>query len=456
MHSSNQEIADKEAKFDLNELFFSITDHESRIVSGNDVFVRISEYPRNELIGSFHNIVRHPDMPKIIFKTLWDYLKAGRPIAAYVKNRTKSGSYYWVLAAVFPTEDRYISIRIKPSSAIFASVRALYFKLLMAESKEGMEESGRILPSLLKELGYENYDHFMGEALLGELKGCEHAAQQCIAENQAESHPSGSDANLTQISREIETLIGCYDRWFERVGLFIGMKKVFEERGEALRFHARDIVFLSLNASVASYRVEEGGETFGILARDVRINAKENDRLISDIYRALHRLSAVLNEMVFTVAAVHLQLIMTGYFVDELKCRNSAVSLVEAAENMEVLSELIVLSSDRLSSLHYEIETQIRQSLKHLDLLEQQVMYLGYIQIYGIIEAAAKNESAGFGGIFSQLKILISQTTGEIEVMQKTGENFVRESRSLASETVGISETLERLQTSIQNLKKGL
>ena len=160
----------KEAKFDINELFFSITDQDSTIRSGNEVFIRISGYKKDELIGSFHNIIRHPDMPKILFKTFWEYLQAGKPIVAYVKNKTKEGGYYWVLAVVFPLNDRYVSIRIKPNSKLFAAAKELYFKLLMAETKDTVEASATLFPQLLSELGYTSYDHFMSEVLLQELQ----------------------------------------------------------------------------------------------------------------------------------------------------------------------------------------------------------------------------------------------------------------------------------------------
>ncbi len=88
----------REAKFEIDELFFSITDQASTILSGNEVFVRISGYKKEELLGQFHNIIRHPDMPRVVFKMLWDHLKRDKPVVAYVKNKTKDGGYYWVLA----------------------------------------------------------------------------------------------------------------------------------------------------------------------------------------------------------------------------------------------------------------------------------------------------------------------------------------------------------------------
>jgi PAS domain S-box-containing protein len=95
---------ENEAAFGVHEIFFSITEHDSTILSGNEVFVQISGYTKEELTGRYHNLVRHPDMPRILFKTLWEYLQAEKPIVAYVKNRTKEGDYYWVLAAVFPSK----------------------------------------------------------------------------------------------------------------------------------------------------------------------------------------------------------------------------------------------------------------------------------------------------------------------------------------------------------------
>ena len=91
MQEKEYSIVPKEANFDLQELFFSITKKDSSIVAGNETFTRISGYSRDEIIGQIHNIVRHPDMPRVIFKLFWDYLQANKPVVAYVKNRTKTG-----------------------------------------------------------------------------------------------------------------------------------------------------------------------------------------------------------------------------------------------------------------------------------------------------------------------------------------------------------------------------
>ena len=162
-------VSSQEAKFDLSELFFSITKTDSTILSGNETFVRISGYERDEIIGQFHNIIRHPDMPHVVFKTFWDFLNAGKSVAAYVKNRTKEGGYYWVFAVVFPLRERYVSIRIKPNAQLFDSVKELYAQLLKSQESLDMQESEQLLLEALKSLGYRDYEHFMNEALVEEL-----------------------------------------------------------------------------------------------------------------------------------------------------------------------------------------------------------------------------------------------------------------------------------------------
>lgn len=456
MNNKGCAIAMKEAKFDIHELFFSITDHASTILSGNEVFVRISGYKKEELIGSFHNIIRHPDMPRVVFKTLWDHLNHDKPVVAYVKNKTKDGGYYWVLAAVFPLDERYISIRIKPNSKIFEAVRELYFKLLIAENKGGMEASEPILLDLLNEAGYSGYDHFMSDTLLEELNDRTillHNNEVMDTETSVKQRSPLSDV-LSVLLGESNILMRQYQQWFNKIDMFKNVKSTFEEKGLLLRYLARDIVFLSLNASVASYKVASGGETFGVLASDIRINAKENDRLIGNIHTLSQSLSDTLNELIFTVSATRIQIEMVTYFIDEALENCNSIYVLELSENLDTLIELVLVYTEKLVVLQLRMDAVIQENLKQLDQLEQQVMYLGYIQVYGIIEAASNHdERIGFGGIFSQLKGLIAKTSEEITNMQKMGINFHTENRNLIEETAHIRVIVDQFRSKADAIK---
>jgi PAS domain S-box-containing protein len=162
-----------EEPFGLDEIFFSRTDKRGVIRAGNDVFRRVSGYDWDRLIGAPHKIVRNPDMPKSLFWLMWQTIQAGKPIAAYVKNRTAQGAWYWVLAAVMPIADGYISVRIKPTSPMFAQIKSIYREVLAAEQSQALspDKSADHLMRCLQGAGYRNYSDFMTRALDQELTG---------------------------------------------------------------------------------------------------------------------------------------------------------------------------------------------------------------------------------------------------------------------------------------------
>ncbi len=149
-----------------NDFLVSKTDIKGRITYCNQLFMKVAGYSESELLGKPHNIVRHPDMPRIIFKLLWDRIQNKKEIFAYVKNKTKNGGYYWVYANVTAsTDDKgniigYYSVRRKVNEQALPVIEDLYAKLLQAESRGGMDASQKYLNNLLKEKGV-SYDEFV-------------------------------------------------------------------------------------------------------------------------------------------------------------------------------------------------------------------------------------------------------------------------------------------------------
>ena len=130
-----------------DDFLVSKTDLKGRITYGNRIFIEYSGYSEAELLGKSHNIVRHPDMPRGVFKFLWDTLQSGRECFAYVKNRSKDGGYYWVFANVTPSFDAagqvegYFSVRRKPRSSGIAVLAPLYRQMLEVERRAGPREA---------------------------------------------------------------------------------------------------------------------------------------------------------------------------------------------------------------------------------------------------------------------------------------------------------------------------
>lgn len=103
--SANVHVTDREVTFHPDEVIVSKTDLKGRITNCNDVFLDIARYREAEVLGQPHSIIRHPDMPRSVFHLLWETIGHQSEIFAYVKNRTKTGDYYWVLAHVTPSYD---------------------------------------------------------------------------------------------------------------------------------------------------------------------------------------------------------------------------------------------------------------------------------------------------------------------------------------------------------------
>jgi len=131
-----------------DDFIVSKTDLKGIITYGNRIFIKMSGYSERELLGAPHNILRHPDMPRVVFKLLWDTLQANREISAYVKNLAKDGSFYWVWANITPSFDPsgspigYFSVRRKPRPEAIQVIEPIYRALLEAERRAGDGQAG--------------------------------------------------------------------------------------------------------------------------------------------------------------------------------------------------------------------------------------------------------------------------------------------------------------------------
>lgn len=160
-----------ERPFSDDEIIVSKTDLKGRVTYVNDVFVRVAVYPRAELMGAAHSIIRHPDMPRCVYQLMWDTIQAGREMFAYVVNLAKNGDHYWVFAHVTPTFDAagaitgYHSNRRTVKRSALPAVEELYARLRRVEGKENrkrdaVEAGMRELSAYLERRG-QTYDEFV-------------------------------------------------------------------------------------------------------------------------------------------------------------------------------------------------------------------------------------------------------------------------------------------------------
>jgi PAS domain S-box-containing protein len=148
---------DKEINLDPTKTIMSKTDTRGIIEYANEYFMEISGYEEFELMGRPHNIIRHPDMPKTIFKLMWDSIEKGQNIHAFVKNMAKDGRYYWVLTNFEIKKDAegnvisyYARRKAAPRNAIY-EIDRLYYILKSIENKQDMQTALNYFIGMLEE-----------------------------------------------------------------------------------------------------------------------------------------------------------------------------------------------------------------------------------------------------------------------------------------------------------------
>lgn len=165
INPTNQELT-----FSEDQILVSKTDTEGVITYCNDEFLNVSRYKESELIGQTHNIVRHPDMPQVIFMLLWSTIKSNREFNGYIKNLASDGGYYWVFANITASYSAnnellgYYSVRRKPDDNKLNYIKNLYLELLEIEEQssstgDAIKNSKHKLDSVLngRELGYDEF-----------------------------------------------------------------------------------------------------------------------------------------------------------------------------------------------------------------------------------------------------------------------------------------------------------
>jgi PAS domain S-box-containing protein len=181
---------DKEVSWDKNLELVSKTDQFGTILYCNENFVNISGYEEHELVGRPHSIIRHPDMPKVIFKILWDHISNGEDFHAVVKNMAKSGRFYWVITQfeIIKNDEGniigYIGRRRSVSDNVIRHFEKLYVKLLKIESEVSIKSAEDYIYGFLED-HKKTYQEFLSDIL----------AEDAMFKDIDERLAKGSDGN---------------------------------------------------------------------------------------------------------------------------------------------------------------------------------------------------------------------------------------------------------------------
>lgn len=397
----------EESPFGFEELFFSRTDERGIILSGNHVFQRVSAYGWSEILRKPHNIIRHPDMPKAVFWLLWDTIKKGRPIGAYVKNKAKDGRYYWVFAIVTPLNGQYLSVRLKPKGALFDIVINEYAALRRLETDRKLkpEESAGFLLSRLQELGFTDYSAFMASAL-----------SQVIGERDAE------------MSYETDDCISRFNELFTSAQMLL-------RNATAIFSVYKENEYVPLNLRVQAAQLGDFGAPIGVISNNYTTISAQIQKGIEQVVESGKDVVKTINEGLFLAGTARIQKDMHAYFLEEARedASHEGVSREEEMVNLEQQkAEYIERSIKGLEDISIHI-SQFQRACREMRKLTSG---LEVTRIMGKIEHARINDSA------ASLGSLIN----ELDTFQKAIQSGLKE----------IDQTNQTIQSHVNQLIKTL
>ncbi|MEQ8525954.1 PAS domain-containing protein [Gracilimonas sp.] len=442
----------QESPFSFEELFISVTDSKSNITYANDVFVRISKYDHEEVIGQLHKLVRHPDMPRAVFNIFWDYLNSDKPVAAYVKNLAKDGSYYWVMALAFPCNGGYLSIRLKPGSDLFKTIKGLYAKTLQFEKqkeqqldnkKQALEESQSYLLNLLKAEGFADYEEFMWNALQKEMAHRENNLSTTILAEKKNTDKNIVPPVLVKAESILSELVLELKNLKKIHGALIG-------HSDYILKLARSILLLSLNAQIGSSKLDQEDMSLSVVAEKMGEQSVDGEKRLINMKENIHHLSELIAELNFNIISAKLQVEMTIEFLKELEHKkfNDDISLIESDKVITLLYDAFMPRLGLIASGIGKVPAYLRDLMNGVKDIERFLLVLRFIHITGKVEIARMNDNAkSFSTTFQDL-------VHEIE----TADSHLRELNEVVNDNKksGLIYTVykERLTNLIANIDR--
>ncbi|QIM16900.1 histidine kinase [Leucobacter insecticola] len=328
----------------IEDVFFSTTDRRGIIEHANRLFVTFSRFPREALVGSPHNIIRHPDMPSGVFSVMWTELLAGRPFAGHVDNLAADGSTYSVYATVTPLSNGgFLSVRIRPMDSSHSSAaRDLYQTLNSFEDelrRAGLGRRGvaarsaQRLGELLAAAGYDSYAAFQRQTLPGEIAKFERRSETLPTRPEA----SGDLAVMLSTTNQVDRALSS---WSMQQRHLATLSESLQRVGTELQ---RDLDATSKTID----RITEITATVQAppsLLEPLRIWAQMQGLIqgyIVELIRALQELDENSAENRFRVALAKLHTRMMASFVVELIDADTVSSASMQADAIALLSQTL-------------------------------------------------------------------------------------------------------------------
>jgi len=469
MHLSSVRPVNVPSDFKIGEMFFSTTDPRGIILTGNTVFSRVSGYTLEELVGQPHNIIRHPDMPRVIFRLLWDNLKAGRAVVALVKNMARDGRYYWVVALVGPVSGGYLSVRFKPSSPLSEKLQALYGRLREieaehgeggADGRAGMDAAEKALGAELGRLGFADYGSFMWKYLHEEMKSRD-ARTGGMAPAVSAGTPgglAGDSAVLGSIHQGVVQAYGQINALYGRLDELIALHERLAGKSDRVFTVTHNIRFVALSTTIKAAKLGEEGRGLEVIAQYLSDASARTSLEVYQLTGRIREIATELHAVIFNLAGARLQLEMMRFFVHELQSELAASGAVTATAGASRQEMILLLQKAFHATMTRAVEF-LGTFGKHLaglnaiaDELRRTILTLQVAQLGGKVEASRIKDDDSIMVVLTEIHEHIGSTARELVEIGDITSRFAALIRAVPATAHVIDLAIDCIERDVRQL----